>query len=131
MTATALLTATRELVPLMRVQDMHRAVVFYCLRLGFQQTQSWEPDGVLNWCRLERGGAALMLQLGCDEDGPAAAWSQGVAFYFNCDDAAAVHREFADRGLELPPPERAFYGMDQVYLTDPDGYQLCFQSVVS
>ena len=104
-------------------------VEFYRDRLGFRITQSWEPDGVLAWCRLERDGVALMLQSSCEEDGPAAGRGRGATFYFNCDDAAAIHHELTAAGLQLPPPERAFYGMDQVYLVDPDGYQVCFQSV--
>jgi uncharacterized glyoxalase superfamily protein PhnB len=119
----------RELVPLLVVESMSRSVAFYRERLGFELTQSWEPEGVLTWCRLERGGSAIMLQLACEEDGPAEGRGRGVTFYFNCNDVMAIHREFAAAGLELPRPERAFYGMDQVYFTDPDGYQLCFQSL--
>ncbi len=125
------MSAVRELVPLLRVQDIQRAVAFYEDRLGFVISQSWEPDGVLTWCRLERDSAAIMLQLGCDEDGPPDGWGRGIAFFFNCDDAAAIHGEFADRGLDLPPPARVFYGMDQVFVTDPDGYELCFQSAAA
>jgi uncharacterized glyoxalase superfamily protein PhnB len=109
---------------------MSRSVAFYRDQLGFRLTHSWEPDGVLTWCRLERGGSALMLQLACEEDGPAQGRGRGVTFYFNCSDIMAIHREFTAAGLQLPQPERAFYGMDQVYFTDPDGYQLCFQSPV-
>lgn len=128
MTKTAEKNCVRELVPLLRVRKMQRAVDFYCGQLGFRITSSWEPGGRLEWCRLERNGAALMLQKSCDEDGPAAQWGSGIEFFFNCDDAGAVHREFVHRGLDVAPPERAFYGMDQIFVRDPDGYRLCFQS---
>jgi uncharacterized glyoxalase superfamily protein PhnB len=121
-------SAIQELVPLLVVASMADAVAFYRDRLGFHMTQSWEPDGVLSWCRMERGGSAVMLQLACEEDGPTQGRGRGVTFYFTCDDVMAMHGEFAAAGLELPRPERAFYGIDQVYFTDPDGYQLCFQS---
>jgi hypothetical protein len=30
-------------------------------------------------------------------------------------------------GLKLDPPKMAWYGMKQLYLTDPDGFGICFQ----
>ncbi|MDB5340478.1 MAG: hypothetical protein JWN70_6097, partial [Planctomycetaceae bacterium] len=75
-------------------------------------------------------GAALMLQLADAEDEPAENRGHGVYFYFNCGDIDALHAEFAQRGLHLNPPIVAFYGLKQVFLTDPDGYELCFQSPV-
>lgn len=122
--------AIRELVPLLFVQDILRSTAFYQERLGFELTQKWEPDGKLAWCRLSRDGSAVMLQQADDEDGPAIGRGRGVCFYFNCDDAQAIHAEFSERGLAIQPPAAAFYGMNQIFVTDPDGYELCFQSVV-
>jgi uncharacterized glyoxalase superfamily protein PhnB len=118
-----------ELVPLLYVDDVGRSVAFYRDSLGFRLALTWEPEGRLTWCRMERDGAALMLQQACDEDSPADQRGRGVGFYFNCDDAEALHRELTAAGLSLAPPELAFYGMNQVFVTDPDGYALCFQSV--
>ncbi len=123
-------TATiRELVPLLFVQDILRSAAFYQERLGFELTQKWEPDGKLGWCRLARDGSAVMLQQANDEDGPAVGRGRGVCFYFNCDDVQAIFAEFTERGLTIQPPAAAFYGLNQVFVTDPDGYALCFQSV--
>ena len=69
-----------------------------------------------------------MLQQASEEDGPAEGRGRGVGFFFNCDDAGAVHTEFCSRGLQLNAPEVAFYGMKQVFVKDPDGYELFFQS---
>jgi len=122
-------TVVRELVPLLFVDDIERSVSFYCDGLGFRLAlEARGDDGKLGWCRLERQGAALMLQQACEEDGPAESRGRGVGFYFICDDADAVHRELLDRGMQLDPPETAYYGMRQVYLKDPDGYILCFES---
>lgn len=117
-----------ELVPLLYVDNVDDSVAFYRDQLGFRLAATWEPDGKLAWCRMEREGAAVMLQQACDEDGPADQRGRGVGFFFHCDDAAAFHRELAVRGLSVAPPELAFYGMTQVFVKDPDGYQLCFQS---
>jgi uncharacterized glyoxalase superfamily protein PhnB len=124
--------AIRELVPLLFVEDAARSADFYRERLGFALAQSWAPEGTLAWCRLVRDGAAVMLQQACPEDdGPAEGWGRGVVFYFNCDDAAAMHADLASRGLSIAPPQAAFYGMNQVRVRDPDGYELCFQSPIS
>jgi uncharacterized glyoxalase superfamily protein PhnB len=118
----------RELVPLLFVQDILRSAAFYQERLGFELTQKWEPDGKLGWCRLARDGSAVMLQQANDEDGPPAGRGRGVCFYFNCDDVQAIFAEITERGLTIQPPVAAFYGLNQVFVTDPDGYELCFQS---
>jgi catechol 2,3-dioxygenase-like lactoylglutathione lyase family enzyme len=123
----------RNIVPLLFVEDLERSVAFYCDSLGFVLVNEWKPDGKLAWSRLKRGTAALMLQQSTDEDGPAAGRGRGrgVEFFFLCDDAGALHAEFTTRGLDLKRPTVAFYGMNQLFLQDPDGYQLCFQSAVA
>lgn len=120
----------RELVPLLFVDDIDRSAAFYRDKLGFETSLKWEPDGKLGWCRLERDGSAVMLQQACEEDGPSEGRGRGVGFFFNCNDAETIHAEFAARGLEVDPPKTAFYGMNQLFVTDPDGYELCFQSAV-
>ncbi|QDV17672.1 Glyoxalase-like domain protein [Gimesia panareensis] len=125
-------TAIQELVPLLFVEDVAHSVAFYQDRLGFEITLKWEPEGKLSWCRLERGSAALMLQLACpDEDGTVEERCKGVGFFFLCDDAQAMYDELLGKGLELEPPQVAFYGMNQLFLKDPDGYELCFQNQVA
>jgi len=118
----------RELVPLLFVQDIERSMAFYRDSLGFAVAGKWEPEGRLAWCRLQRGGSAVMLQQADEEDGPAAGRGRGIGFFFICDDVADIHAEFSGRGLQLASPEVAFYGMQQVFVTDPDGYELCFES---
>jgi uncharacterized glyoxalase superfamily protein PhnB len=121
--------AIDEVVPLLFVEDIHRSVDFYCGQLGFELVSKWEPNGKLGWCRIERGDSALMLQQACDEDGPATGRGRGVGFFFLCDDANALYDEFRAAGLAVEPPKVAFYGMNQFFVRDPDGYGLCFQNV--
>lgn len=124
-------TVVHELVPLLFVEDLDHSVAFYIDQLGFEMKLKWEPDGKLSWCRLERGNAALMLQLACpDEDGSAEERSKGLGLFFNCDDAQAMYEELLSKGLSLEAPQVAFYGMNQLFLKDPDGYELCFQNQV-
>ncbi len=86
--------AVHDLVPLLFVEDIERSLAFYRDQLGFSIAEKWEPEGKIAWCRLVRGGATLMLQQACEEDGPAAGCGRGIGFFFLCDDADAVHIEF-------------------------------------
>ncbi len=128
MTATSNAAAVRQLVPLLAVQDIQRSVEFYRDRLGFKLTGEADNEGKMFWCRMERGGSAIMLQQAEDEDGPAKGRGRGVSLYFICDDADAVYLELISRGLQLNPPSVAYYGMKQVVVPEPDGYYLCFES---
>jgi len=120
-----------NLTPLISVADIEQSVAFYCDSLGFQLSDRWAPEGRLAWCRVERGGSAVMLQQACDEKATVTDRGRGVEFFFLCDDADALHAEFRARGLDVKPPKIAFYGMNQLFIKDPDGYELCFQNVIA
>ena len=115
-------------VPLLMVSEIERSREFYCDGLGFDIANKWEPDGILAWCWVEQGGAALMLQQAGDEDPPPETCGKGVTFYFICDDADVVYGELQSRGVQATKPAVAFYGMNQTFVTDPDGYRLCFEN---
>ena len=128
MPATQRTTTIRELVTLLFVQDIEASIGFYRDHLGFEIVGTWEPDGKVAWCRLQRNNSAIMLQQAGDEDGPAEGRGRGICFFFVCDDVVAIYAELSERGVSLAPPEVAFYGMKQIFLKDPDGYELCFES---
>jgi glyoxylase I family protein len=50
-----------------------------------------------------------------------------TALFFSCPDVDAAYRYLNERGLQMQPPSNAPYGMRQLYFTDPDGFNLCFQ----
>jgi len=127
--ATAERVATvRQLWPLLAVEDIDRSIDFYQSKLGFSIVSRAEADGRLFWCRLERGGASIMLQQADEEDGPVGDRGRGVALFFVCDDADRLHAELSSRGLQLARVAVAEYGMKQVFVPEPDGYSLCFES---
>lgn len=119
-----------QTVPLLMVSDIQRSTLFYCDGLGFQFTQSWESKGKLAWCRIEHGDAALMLQQDCEADALTNQRGKGVTFYFICDDADIIYHEAKENNIEASKPEAAFYGMNQTFITDPDGYALCFENPI-
>jgi catechol 2,3-dioxygenase-like lactoylglutathione lyase family enzyme len=118
----------RQLWPLLFVRDIDKSVRFYRDELGFVLANQAEAHGRMFWCRLERGGAAIMLQQAEEEDGPAEGRGRGVAFYFISEDADAMHVELTSRGLRLDRPKVADYGMKQLFVPEPDGYSICFES---
>ncbi len=129
MTANSPTGTVREIWPLLFVQDIVRSLEFYRDRLGFDVVQEAQDNGRVFWCRLKRDEGSLMLQQAEEEDKPGRP-GQGVVLFFLCDDANAIHSDLVARGLDLPEPQTAYYGMRQVSVRDPDGYDLCFESVV-
>lgn len=118
----------RQVWPLIAVEDIERSINFYERKLGFSIVGRAEADGRVYWCRLARGGASIMLQQADEEDGPVGSRGRGVALYFVCDDAERLHAELSSRGLQLPPVAVAAYGMKQLFVPEPDGYSVCFES---
>src|SRR5208283_3270505 len=51
-----------QVVPFLRVSDIERSLRFYTDGLGFTMAMHCIDGGKLRWCRLEKGGAAIMLQ---------------------------------------------------------------------
>lgn len=83
----------------------------------------------------QRDGAALMLNTLYDPHDPRPgapdparnAAHTDTALYFRCPDVDAVYRHLQGHGIDVQPPAVAWYGMKQLYVTDPDGFTLCFQ----
>ncbi len=114
--------------PLLLVRDITRSLAFYRDQLGFDLAGEARLAGKLYWVRLQRGDVSLMLQQAEAEDGPEEGRGRGVSLYFLCGDSDALQAEFRGRGLVLAPPTIAEYGMKQLFVPDPDGYSVCFES---
>ena len=50
-----------------------------------------------------------------------------TTLYFGAPDVDAVYADLHAKGIDLKEPKVAPYGMKQLYLRDPDGFELCFQ----
>jgi catechol 2,3-dioxygenase-like lactoylglutathione lyase family enzyme len=121
----------RQAVPFLSVSSMEDSLRFYIDGLGFEMAEKWEDEGTVRWCRLVRGGAALMLQDFRRDGGKT--WSPdgplglGVSIMFICSDALSAYREFTARGL-TPSLPFVGNGMWVTSLRDPDGYRVEFES---
>jgi|CXWL01.1.fsa_nt_gi catechol 2,3-dioxygenase-like lactoylglutathione lyase family enzyme len=123
-------SAVREVWPLLVVRDIEASVRFYRDALGFRVEGRAESDGGLFWCRVSRGGASVMLQQWDPEDGLIDGRGRGVTLYVLCDDVDLLYSELLSRKLRLDPPRTESYGMRQLFVPEPDGYALCFESEI-
>ena len=124
----------KQAVPFFMVTDIESSLRFYVDGLGFAVTNEWRPKeaaGRVQWCWLQIGDAALMLQEYWKDGRPAGApegpLGQGVSVCFMCADAIAIYHDLIARGVAA---KRPFVG-NGLWVTsvkDPDGYRLDFES---
>ena len=125
----------RGMAPLLQVFDMPTSIAFYRDVLGFEVVTTSKPRGEhFDWALLRLKGVELMLNTAYEQDArppapdPARiAAHDDTAIYFGCPDVDAAYAHLRRRGIAAKEPEVAHYGMKQLYLHDPDGYNLCFQ----
>lgn len=124
----------RGLAPLLEVFDMRTSVRFYRDILGFELVSASEPGEDFDWALLRANGCELMLNTAYErgERPPAAdpariAAHKDTALYFGCPDPDAAYRYLLAQGLNVRKPVVTHYGMKQLYVLDPDGYNVCFQ----
>lgn len=124
------------LCPLIQVFDMPTSIRFYRDLLGFEVISSSPPRSPddCDWVWLKFNGTELMLNTAYEfESRPAApdparmAAHDDTCFYIGCTDVDAAYRDLRARGLNVKEPKVTHYGMKQLYLHDPDGFNICFQ----
>ncbi len=125
----------RGMAPLLQVFDMPTSIKFYRDALGFEVVATSTPRGEhFDWALLRLNGVELMLNTAYEEDArpPAPdlarfAAHEDTCLYFGCPDVDAAYAYLRARGVATKEPHVAPYGMKQLYLSDPDGYSICFQ----
>ena len=117
-------------VPLLQVFDMPTSLKFYCDVLGFQIVAKTREDW---WAMLRLGGATLMLNTAYEDgkrprsaDPKRVKGHQDVSLYFEFLDLDGLHAHLRGKGCEVNPPAKTSYGLRQMSVRDPDGYELCF-----
>jgi lactoylglutathione lyase len=124
----------KQAVPFFMVTDIEASLHFYVDGLGFAIINEWRPDkasGRIQWCQLQLGNAAVMLQEywrdGSPGGAPEGPLGQGVSVCFLCGDAIAIYHEVIARGVAAGRPFVG-NGLWVTSMTDPDGYRLDFES---
>lgn len=130
----------RAMTPLLQVFDMPTSLKFYCDVLGFEiaQTDSNTTAPNHNWVWLKHREIDLMLNGAYEYDkrppapDPRRLASHGdTGLFFATPDVDTIYAHLRSRGVDVKEPEVAPYGMKQLYVSDPDGFVLCFQWAVS
>jgi predicted lactoylglutathione lyase len=103
------------------VEDVKRSIAFY-RQMGFEDVNTLERDGQLQWAWVRNGKAHLMLARSAR---PMNAEAQDVLFYLYAADVAEYREQLAGRGVavsSLRYPE--YMPAGEFRIDDPDGYCL-------
>lgn len=127
-----------SLCPLLQIFDMPTSLRFYRDVLGFRIVEQSSPGDDCDWVWLNSGGAHLMLNTRYEKDArppvpdPARVeHHDDVGLYLEADDLDTIYGHLLTHGVDAEAPKVAPYGMRQLYLKDPDGYEICFQHPVT
>jgi glyoxylase I family protein len=122
---------------LLQVFDMPASIEFYQDVLGFEVVSSVPDDLRCDFAMLSRSGTELMLNTAYEaHERPAARDPErtkahgDTALYFDCADVDEARAFLLKRGVVVDDPIVRDYGMKQLYLKDPDGYEICLQHPV-
>jgi glyoxylase I family protein len=120
--------------PLLSVFDMPTSLGFYRDLLGFEVVGDSGKGDESSWVWLRLNGCDLMLndqyEPGHVPEAPPSErtrWHHDTCLYFRCPDPDAAYDYLLAKGVDLSTPSVAPYGMKQLYLNDPDGYNICVQ----
>ena len=128
----------RGVVALLECFDMPASIAFY-RALGCEIVAQWGArDGDVDWVRLRLGGAELMLNSAYDGGERPPAPDPGrvrghadTELFFECSDVDEVCELLRRNGMPVSEPETTFFRTRRVWLQDPDGFQIWFQSPVN
>jgi glyoxylase I family protein len=122
---------------LLQVFDMPTSLAFYRDVLGFEVASEVPADDRCDWVMLTLHGSELMLNTAYEAherpakpDPARIAAHSDVILYFDCEDVDAAFGYLRERNVTVKEPSVASYGMKQLYLKDPDGYDICLQHPV-
>ena len=132
----------KKLAPNFAVQDIKKTVAFYYDVLGFKLEMAVPEDksGVEQeltekkeyiYAMMSRDGVEVMFQRtdSIGEDVPplkGVPLSASVSFYFEVEDISALYQEIKPKAEVVKELETAWYGMQEFYIKDCNGYILGF-----
>ena len=103
--------------PILRVEDMQRALKFYVDVLGFTAAP-WGDD---NFTSVNSANCGIYLCRGAQGRGGAWVW-------VGCDNARQLHDQFTQQGVKVLLPPTNFPWALEFQIEDPDGNVLRFGS---
>jgi catechol 2,3-dioxygenase-like lactoylglutathione lyase family enzyme len=118
--------------PLLNVADIETSLRFWRDLIGFQEITRFVSEGRLAFANLRSGEVELMLNARGADPGPRRArphYTEAV-LYFGVVSVHDLVRDLRAKGCDAPDPERQDYGVDEIVLRDPDGYEIAFTSPI-
>ncbi|QTE39894.1 VOC family protein [Mucilaginibacter gossypii] len=101
--------------------------------LGFEVVQASGEGDDVDWVLLKLNSIELMLNTAYEKPGrPSGPDERRVSahadtlFYFSHPDIDMLYSYLLGKDMHLKQPQITGYGWKDIYLLDPDGYQLCF-----
>ena len=116
--------------PLLNVADIEESLRFWRDLIGFEETTRFESEGRLAFANLRSGEVELMLNARGGDPGPRRArphYTEAV-IYFGVTSVHDLVRNLRAKGFDAPEPEAQEYGLDEITVRDPDGYEIAFTS---
>jgi glyoxylase I family protein len=124
----------RGLASLLQVFDLAASIHLYRDILGFEVVSTSRPGEQFNWALLRLIGVELMLNTAYESgerpsipDANRTAAPDDTGWYFGCPHVEGAYNHLRAKGLAIKQPVIRPYGMKQLNIADPDGYNLCFQ----
>ena len=138
---------------ILTVRDMRATLAFYRDKLGFEVEACWPDEKNPMWANLMLDGQSVMIGANmraedakqwCSEDPAELAHKLrgieeftkhkhgvGIATYIAVPDIDAWHATVSKQGVKFQgTPKTQFYGIREVALEDPDGYNFIFYTTV-
>ena len=122
---------------LLQVFDMPTSLAFYRDVLGFVVADDVPADGRCDFAMLALNGSDLMLNTAYEADDRPETLPddrrrahRDTALFVDCADVDEAYQQLVARGVRVTPPAVQAYGMKQIYLEAPDGYEICLQQPV-
>jgi catechol 2,3-dioxygenase-like lactoylglutathione lyase family enzyme len=119
--------------PLLNVADIETSLGFWRDLLGFEVVTRFESEGRLAFANLRSGEVELMLNARGGDPATRQArphYTEAVIYL----GVASVHDLVSDlraKGFDAPAPEAQAYGVDEITVRDPDGYEVAFTSLIA
>jgi uncharacterized glyoxalase superfamily protein PhnB len=114
----------KRIVPMLSVADVQATVDWY-LSIGFELTNKFEHDGIVNWAYLHFGQGQLMLNAGGK---PATDSGRDTSLYIYVGNTDKLHAKIKDRVEVVEDLHDSFYGMREFAIRDINGFRLTFGS---
>ena len=113
----------KSIMPVLRVEELQRAIDWYTGTLGFALLWRQPNDGEGENAMLESGSTHLMLSTGSHLGGKPAFTG---TLYFEMSDVRALWERVKDAADVVWPLSAMDYGTLEFGIRDPDGYLLAF-----